>query len=66
MNVCLQGFAVAVEDAVEDEIDGSDPEATATTDEDTESKVSGRISHIAIGLSDMLHNSSAYGLYRIF
>jgi len=34
-----RGFAVAVEDAVEDEIDGSDPEATATTDEDTESKV---------------------------
>ncbi len=34
------GFvAAAVEDATDDEIDAGDPEATATTDEDTESKV---------------------------
>lgn len=33
------GFAVAVEDATEDEMDAGDPEATATTDEETESKV---------------------------
>ena len=57
MNVFLQGFAVAVEDAVEDEIDGSDPEATATTDEDTESKVNSKIHHYAIRLSNMHHNS---------
>ena len=36
----ISGFVAAVEDATDDEIDAGDPEATATTDEDTESKVS--------------------------
>ena len=39
---------MAVEDATDDEMDAGDPEATATTDEDTESKVSS----LAINVND--------------
>lgn len=46
----LLGFAVAVEDATEDELNEGDPEATATTDEDSESKV---IYYTCITFSDV-------------